>query len=83
MTDSVNEQDASPEDSPFSPGQAPGVSLIVLMRIYDVLMAQLTISNPEAASNLMEIHANGTIMGSSPRITGNFIYDEINSSPPV
>jgi len=53
---------------PFSPQEAPGISLIVLMRIYDATMALLDLASPERAAALHEIHARGGIVGSLPKI---------------
>lgn len=51
---------------PFSPEHAPGLSLIVLMRIYDVQMALLRAQNKEAANTLHDLHSQGKILGSLP-----------------
>lgn len=53
-------------DNPFDPAIAPGLSLIMLLRIYDVQMAQLTALNKGAAAKLHEVHANGGIVGPLP-----------------
>lgn len=50
----------------FSPEEAPGVQLIVQMRLYDVLMAVLTELNSDLAANLIEAHAEGRIVGPLP-----------------
>ena len=52
--------------NPFDPQVAPGVSLIVQMRIYDVLLAMYREQNEEAAAKLAELHATGRILGSLP-----------------
>lgn len=53
---------------PFAPQNAPGLSLIVLMRIYDVMLAQFREENPEGAKRLRELHAQGKILGPLPSI---------------
>lgn len=53
-------------NDPFSIENAPGVSLIVQMRIYDTLMALLTVQAPEKATALFEAHAAGKIVASLP-----------------
>ena len=53
---------------PFSPENAPGVSLIVLMRLYDVGLALLHKIDPDAAAKLKDYHASGGIAGSLPTI---------------
>jgi hypothetical protein len=62
---------------PFSPEEAPGVSLIVLRRIYDVLMSLLEDTNPAAAEALDKIHSAGGIVGALPFLT----FGEDKSSP--
>lgn len=51
---------------PFSPEEAPGLSLIMQMRIYDVLMAMYMETNMEAAKDLLEMHSRGQILGPLP-----------------
>jgi hypothetical protein len=53
---------------PFTQDNAPIVSLIVQMRLYDVMMALLNEQNPEAAAALHRVHAQGGILGSLPYI---------------
>lgn len=53
---------------PFDAETAPGLSLIVLMRIYDVQMAMLAKTDPEAAAALYEAHSKGAIIGPLPAI---------------
>jgi len=54
--------------NPFSPNNAPGLTLVVLMRVYDVGMALLNEQNSEAARKLHELHSEGKILGSEPYI---------------
>jgi hypothetical protein len=56
----------TPQYSPFDASEAPGIGLIVNMRIYDVLMAIYTSINADGAKELMEIHTNGGVIGSLP-----------------
>jgi hypothetical protein len=60
------QQNNEPTYSPFGPEEAPGISLIVQMRIYDVLMAMYTHLDKVGAADLMEIHTKGGIIGSLP-----------------
>lgn len=53
---------------PFSPTNCPKLSLIVLMRIYDVQMAMLTVQDKVMAAKLAEEHARGNIVGALPFI---------------
>lgn len=48
-------------DDPFSAENAPGVSLIVLLRIYDLLGAILTNLDHEQATALLEMHKQGRV----------------------
>ena len=52
--------------SAFGPETAPGLTLVTLMRIYDVLLAQYRLSSPEGAKRLHDLHAEGKILGSLP-----------------
>lgn len=61
--DEVNEE--TPID-PFSPEAVPGVSLVVNMRIYDVLMAIYTHLDEEGAQQLYDLHSEGKVLGSLP-----------------
>lgn len=59
-------ENAGIEDDPFSPEMAPAVSLIVSLRIYDVLMAILTKMDAKAAADLYALHNDGKVIGSLP-----------------
>jgi hypothetical protein len=50
----------------FSPENSIKLQLVVSMRIYDVLMALLNETDPEAASALHELHSQGKVLGSLP-----------------
>jgi hypothetical protein len=52
--------------NPFDPETAPGVSLVVLMRIYDALMALLQATDEEAHDKLDAIHESGEVAWSLP-----------------
>jgi hypothetical protein len=54
------------ESNPFSAEEAPGVQLIVQMRIYDCLIALLTVADEELADNLLAAHAQGKIVTPLP-----------------
>jgi len=61
--------------SPFSAEEAPGIALVINMRIYDVLMAIYTNMNPEGAQQLMDIHTKGGIIGSLPLFDPTLIQE--------
>lgn len=69
----------TPEDG-LSPENSSAVQTIVLMRIYDVLTALLRESNKDVARDLMEMHAAGIIFGPVPTLSGDFLYNELNST---
>lgn len=52
--------------NPFAPESAPGVQVIILMRIYDVLMALLQESNEEMHDKLDALHESGQVAWSLP-----------------
>lgn len=54
------------DDSPFDPENAAGLSLIVQMRLYDVLMAVLNKIDPETADRIYDAHEKGQIISSLP-----------------
>lgn len=62
------ENDSDEPLDPFSQENAPGLSLIVLMRIYDVVMAQYMATNRDKAIDLFNLHAEGKILGSLPSL---------------
>lgn len=70
-----------PPDStdPFSPENVGALNAIINMRIYDALIALLREQNPEAASDLLKMHYEGTIVGPEPRLNGQFLTDEMNT----
>lgn len=74
------DNDVDTSNDPFSQEEAPGVQLIVQMRIYDALMALLTELAPDKAQALMELHEQGTLMGNSPAFTGTFVADTLKST---
>ena len=65
------------QNDPFSPEEAPGVSLIVLMRIYDMLCGIYTHLDHDRATALMEIHSKGGLVGPLPALK----LDELFGSP--
>ena len=58
-----------PFDAGANPVLVAQVQLIVQMRIYDALMAILTLTDEEAGNKLHELHATGGIMGALPSIS--------------
>ena len=65
---------------PLSSDEAPGVQLIVQMRIYDALMGILTHLDAETAEALADLHRSGGILMSSPRLSGTFVDDNNQES---
>lgn len=59
---------------PFAPENAPAVSLIVSMRIYDALMALLQTQDEELHDMLNKMHESGKLAWSLPWI--NISSDE-------
>lgn len=72
MTETTTAQNAGAED-PFSDENIKILNFITLARIYDVLMAQLTESNPEAANAILELHRTGKLLGPPPGFDGTFL----------
>ncbi len=64
------------EGNPLAPDNIQVVQLITLLRIYDVLMALLDNENAAVAEQLLNLHKEGTLMASSPYMTGMFIADQ-------
>lgn len=63
---------------PLSPQQAPGISLVVQMRLYDVAMAILREMNEEVHTELLQAHSEGLILGPVPEFAGRFLTNEAN-----
>lgn len=61
---------------PFSLQEAPGVSLIVLMRLYDVMMGMYSEMNPDAAEAMIEAHGQGILLGTTPAFSGQFVASD-------
>ncbi len=58
--------DLQDPNDPFSAQNAPGLSLIVQMRTYDVLLALLNHFDEETADKITEAHESGQILTSLP-----------------
>lgn len=54
--------------NPFSPEEAPGVLVIIGMRIYDVLLTILAEQNESAADKLAALHEDGKLLGPLPKL---------------
>lgn len=67
--------EAAPD--PFSAAGAPGVQLIVQLRLYDVLMGIYTHLDPERAELLSDLHRSGAVLMSPPEFRGRFVDEEI------
>lgn len=76
----TNEEEATGAsgNDPFDASNAPGIALIVQMRLYDVLMALLHESNPDKANELLQLHTTGALAGSTPSYIGEFLTDKLN-----
>ena len=62
---SDNTEETSELDA-MSPEVAPGLSLIVQMRIYDTLMALLREQNPTIGDALFKLHSDGGVLSPMP-----------------
>ena len=67
------------ENDPFSPNNLRISQFILTARLYDVMFALLKEANPEVARSLLELHANGAIVGPQPSFNGTFITDVVNA----
>jgi hypothetical protein len=65
-------------NDPFSPDNAPGMSLIVQMRMYDVLLAILNEQNPDVCDRILEAHAQGKLLAPVVTFNGEFEYNRLN-----
>lgn len=63
-------------ESPFTADNAPGFSLMYLMRLYDVLMGIYAEMNESAAEALMNFHEKGIILLPPPTDGVVFKYFE-------
>lgn len=52
------------------------VNNITLLRIYDILMSQLTASHPEQAKQLFELHERGGLLCPPPKFEPSEVYGE-------
>lgn len=64
------------EENIFTPEE---LSLVMQMRIYDVLMALLVDSNKAVARDLLALHMEGVVVGSEPAINGVFLTNVLNA----
>lgn len=74
-TTGENDTDADP----FSQSNLAISQFILSARIYDVLMTMLNCEHPQAAADLLELHASGAFLGPQPSFNGQFITDLVNS----
>lgn len=72
-----NSSNESNETGPVE-GEIPSPELLTLMRIYDILLLELTMKNQEAANKIIEAHLGGSLVGPVPNFNGVFITNEIN-----
>jgi hypothetical protein len=67
------------DNDPFSPNNIGVVQFIMQARLYDVGMALLSQLDAEVASELLELHASGALMGPAPFFLGSFATTDLNS----
>ena len=79
QTDADAPTDADAQTDAFAPDVAPGLQLIMLMRIYDVMMGLYMEAAPEKAEELLNAHLEGFVIGASPGFNGRFLTDEAAS----
>jgi len=77
----MSEQPVDMSQDPFSPQNVQILQFITLSRIYDVLMAVLSNTDPEAAKNVLKLHAEGKLLGPPPNMTGEFLTAPTNDTP--
>lgn len=63
---------------PFSEDNLRVSQFILTARIYDVLLGIYTHMEPEKAKDLLELHADGALLGPQPAFNGQFITDMMN-----
>jgi hypothetical protein len=56
------------------------LNFITNMRIYDVVMAQLSVKDPALANQILAAHGDGTFIGPEPRMNYRFVWDEANNA---
>ena len=77
-----HEEVEAPADA-FAPENIGGISMIIQMRTYDVLMAILTKLDEDSARDLLELHSQGVIVSTAPWVNGVFVTDELNPTGQV
>lgn len=73
-----HEEVGAPADA-FAPENIGGISMIIQMRTYDVLMAILTKLDENSARDLLELHQQGILLSTAPWMNGVFVTDTLNS----
>lgn len=72
--DVIHGEEPTDEPGPQEPGdgwsESGPVHTILLMRIYDVLMAQLQTTHPDLGTRLYQAHEAGRVLGTPPMFTG-------------
>lgn len=72
----MSEEEIKGEPEPlFYESEARDIQLIVLMRIYDILMSDFILNNPEEGSKLYELHAAGGFLNPPPAYDASKIVD--------
>lgn len=73
------EEENTEVDDAFSSDNIGTIQFIQLSRIYDVLIAILTLQDKDVAKDLLELHSQGNIVTPQPVFNGNFISDLLNA----
>jgi len=61
---------------PFAQENIGVLHFIMLGRIYDALVMNLQLNDPEVAKTLLEVHASGALLGPQPFFNGQFLANE-------
>lgn len=69
----ASEEELAAAADPFAPNNVQILQFIMLNRIYDVLMADLTARNPEIGKQVVDLHREGKLLGTPPNMTGEFL----------
>ncbi len=73
--DSKDDHSESTNLDAFAPENIGFIHFIQLARLYDVGMALLTASDPNAAKTLLDIHSRGDLLGGAPTFSQVFMSD--------
>jgi hypothetical protein len=79
----LDDKEAVDPNDAFSDENFKVIAFATWARIYDVLIALLRESNPQAAREILEVHFNGGLLGPSPNFSSEFATDRANIPPPA